>query len=809
MDRRWRHPGTSLSLTLSLVACLCIGSCKRNAGSPLFEDSGGAQRPVLLIPSSAWGEDVPSKVQLYRRSLAVVVGIDRYAHLPRLEAAERDAREVARALQARGFRVRTFLGPEATRDRIASALGDELHRIAHEDDRLIVYFAGHGVSVGEGHAQVGYLMPVGGDPERPAATGIAMTEVVRWFGRYRARHVMFLADACYSGLALSSRAVGLRPAMERYLQAITTRRARVALVAGGAGEQANEWVNEGRRQGLFTHYLLRALDGAADANGDCVITSDEIVAYVKPEVSKQAQLLWGAEQHPQSGRSGEGELIFLTAPGGDGKGCKTPITAHQGATMPHVAASSPLERPHAEVAALPPAAATPTSRPEIAIPRRAVYPDVDLAVEQLLDEALALQVDRDARAATVRQAWCALAAHDAAAFYGPQAREACAQWRRHERFAQTGEQAAQAEYRRLLGYLALRHLDRAQRIEAVQRYLALFAGQAETGAVRAAAGLLKTMQSREAVKRLALDGAARPDANGPAARLQTDLPEGWVRIAPGRFTMGTAPDERPRDPDERQRQAQVRRPFLMMRHEVTQQQWRAVLGTNPSTFAGCGAECPVEEVTFWDALAYCNARSQAEGLPQCYALEGCDKPGAGALRCRGATFSGTGCLGYRLPTDEEWEYAARAGTRTATYAGELKIPMRRTAPSLDAIAWHGGHNEARYAGAMDCSDWAGRARPVGPCGTNPVGRLKPNAWGLHDMIGNVWEWVWSGEVPGEGTGEGSARVEAPRRVARGGGWYNDARDCRAANRFVLSADAHYFNLGLRLVRTVAPTEELQ
>ncbi len=775
---RQRTP-TRLCCLFVFALLLPSSGCNKQRAERLFAGAP-APRPVNLSLSETPGDMPARQLTLYQSSLAVVIGVDAYEHLPPLRAAESDAKELARRLKARGFEVRTLLGAQATRQRIASVLGDELHRVADKDDRVLIFFAGHGVSVGEGDARVGYLMPAAGDPTQPAATGVAMTEVVRWFGRYRARHVMLLADACYSGLALSTRAAGLKPAMERYLEAVTSRRARIALVGGGAGEQVNEWVDDSGTRGLFTHFLLQALDGAADTNGDCVITSDEIVAFVRPEVARQAQLLWGAEQHPQSGRSGEGEFVFLTHPAGDGRGCHTPITAPKKTRAEAPKAVTPVvaDRPTLPAEAL-------TGGPAVLIRGRATYPDMDLAVERKLQAALDLQAKASATGQQKERAWCELAALPEAALYRGDTETACRRWRGHNAAHGDRGQAVRRERARLAAWLALRKPAAEERRAAIGAFVTMFPTQGKHPALLAARKALAAMERGEAQVALA-----------PA------VPKGWVRIEAGTFTMGTPKGVRPRDRDEHRVEVRIRRPFLLQSKETSQRLWREVMGRNPAGFNGCGSECPVEEVTFWDALSFCNALSKREGLPACYRLEGCagDVMGGG-LRCTKATWEGLDCEGYRLPTEEEWEYAARAGTTTATYAGHPRIKARRTDPGLDAIAWHGGHNAVDYAGAGDCTHWEGRAAVIAGCGTNPGGQLQANAWGLHDMIGNVWEWVWSRPDPRKGDYGAPFTVSAARRVSRGGGWYNDVRDCRAANRFALHGDAHYFNLGLRVARS--------
>lgn len=244
---------------------------------------------------------------LYRRSYAIVVGIDRYQSLPVLGGAVRDAKAMTAYLQQQGFEVTTLLDGEATRARLARLIGDELPAKLQADDRVLIYFAGHGVSRGQGDAAMGYLMPVEGDRAAPAATAISMAEVSRWFGQYAAKHVMLVADACYSGLAIGSRSVGIPPETRDYVREVTKRPVRVVLVAGSSGEEANEFGGHG----LFTGQLLQAVTGAADSNRDGLVSSDELAAFVKPQVAQIARRELGASQHPQLGRMGEGEFLFV------------------------------------------------------------------------------------------------------------------------------------------------------------------------------------------------------------------------------------------------------------------------------------------------------------------------------------------------------------------------------------------------------------------------------------------------------------------------------------------------------------------
>ncbi len=248
----------------------------------------------------------------------------------------------------------------------------------------------------------------------------------------------------------------------------------------------------------------------------------------------------------------------------------------------------------------------------------------------------------------------------------------------------------------------------------------------------------------------------------------------FVYIEPGTFMMGSPSSELGRDDDEQQHQVTLTQGFYMAVTEVTQGQWRSIMGDNPSYFKYCGNDCPVETVSWKSCQEFIQRLNQKEKT---------DK--------------------YRLPTEAEWEYACRAGSKTEIYTGSMKVLGGNNAPALDEIAWYGGNSCAEYEGAFNCSGWSERQYACPRCGTKPVARKKPNAWGLYDMLGNVWEWCqdWSKDYAPGCVTDPTGPPSADFRVCRGGSWDSFALACRAAARFDEEPDWKDNLIGFRVTMT--------
>jgi formylglycine-generating enzyme required for sulfatase activity len=239
-------------------------------------------------------------------------------------------------------------------------------------------------------------------------------------------------------------------------------------------------------------------------------------------------------------------------------------------------------------------------------------------------------------------------------------------------------------------------------------------------------------------------------------------------ILAGTFTMGS-PDgtngavaELGRDSSETQHQVMLTKSYQMQTTEVTQGQWKTVMGSNPSYLPACGDNCPVEQVSWNDIQTFVtNMNQRGEGT-------------------------------YRLPTEAEWEYAARAGSATAFANGGItNTGSSPVDPNLNLIGWYWGNSTVTYS-----PNFGGQ-------GTHPVQGKQANAWGLFDMSGNVWEWVQDlyGAYPTGAVADPTGPSTGSSRVLRGGSWYDPAQKCRSASRN--SASPGYVNNlnGFRLVRS--------
>jgi len=309
---------------------------------------------------------------------------------------------------------------------------------------------------------------------------------------------------------------------------------------------------------------------------------------------------------------------------------------------------------------------------------------------------------------------------------------------------------------------------------------------------------------------------AQPEGAPVAVELDGAQRLEFLPVPAGEFVLGSPAEEPGRYEDESPRtQVRITRAFWLGKAPISHAQWRAVMGSglidqvrlaleddreysidgknqtqraywgmardaDPARMLGPEGDDVVMHYVSWeDAREFCRRLTERE-------------------RAAGRLAAG---LVFDLPTEAEWEYACRAGTRTATPAGPIKIAGAMNAPVLDAIAWYGGNSSVRFSGeGWDTANWKEKQYPGGSAGPRNVGLKRPNPWGLHDMLGNTWEWCLDlyAKYPGGVVVDPIASGELSSRVCRGGAWNSPARDCRAGARNWLHGGVRRSSIGFRV-----------
>ncbi len=251
-------------------------------------------------------------------------------------------------------------------------------------------------------------------------------------------------------------------------------------------------------------------------------------------------------------------------------------------------------------------------------------------------------------------------------------------------------------------------------------------------------------------------------AQAAESRFVNSLGMEFVAVPPGEFLMGSPPGEPDRDEDEQQHPVRLTRGFYLQATEVTLAQWWAVMGKSFFRRRQGDPEGPVAKVSWYDAQRF---------------VEALNRLGEGS---------------YRLPTEAEWEYAARSGS-TGAYSWGDTISCERAMYANNSLK------------ADECQGYV-TSRGLPPDQPAPAGSYPPNAWGLHDLAGNVWEWCadWYGPYPTGAAVDPTGPESGIGRVRRGGSWFKFGDACRSANRTYAHPASRYQTTGFRLVWSAAP-----
>ena len=384
------------------------------------------------------------------------------------------------------------------------------------------------------------------------------------------------------------------------------------------------------------------------------------------------------------------------------------------------------------------------------------------------------------------------------------------------------EQERQAELKRQaeLARLEAARQEAEQARKAAEERAAAVARERDEQARRAAEAAAKAERERQAAEAARLAEESRHLRSGMVWKV-ADLALEMMPISAGRFTMGSPASEPGRDSDEKQHEVRISREFWLGKTEVTIAQWRAVMGSSlddqvrkalqDDTIYDFGGGNKKTLRDFWglsrDADPDKRIASRDEQCPMTYvsweeAMEFCRKLTA-RERAAGRLPAG---YEYTLPTEAQWEYACRAGTTGAVYESGYEIRGENNAPVLDGIAWYGGNSCVGYSGGgWDTAGWKEKQYPGGTASYRVVGGKRANAWGLHDMIGNVFEWCadWYGAYPDGAVTDPVGTSSGSGRVIRGGGWVSTASLCRSALRWD-DPGYRFYSLGFRLALSSVP-----
>ncbi len=693
---------------------------------------------ALLVGASAAGN---------KKGAAVIVGNRTYTddRVPEVAYAHNDADAFKRFVTERlGYDPDNVIDlRDATKSQLETAFGVQgnaeglLWRYIDPSggSDVVVFYSGHGVP---GKAGRGYLLPTDSNPDTAELNGYPIDLLYENLSRLQTRSTTVFLDACFSGG--SPRGMLIRSASPVYVEAdVSGTAAGLTVLTAASGAQLASW-DEKARHGLFTEHLLDGLYGAADADSDGQVTARETKLHLDRTMTRAARREFGRVQ--DAGLHGdESAVLSVSSPGGWGS---RPTLG-----PPPAAFTVAVEPADARVRIL-----------NIGPPYRA---GMELAAGSYQVEASApgyvtkTETVKHGTAPTVHQ---------------------FALSRPGQPFTIVAE-PAQAR---------VRLLDHA---EAYRAGMLLPPGSYRVEA--SAEGFVTATETvahsgEPTVRQIALRRAgAQP---GEKFRDCPECPQ-MVVVPAGSFRMGSPSHEQGRQDDEGPVHAVTFRvPFALGVHEVTVAEFgRFVDGTGHSAGNGCytyeGGEWKERDGLGWRNPGF----GQSGGHPvACVSWDDAQAYVEWLSRRTGER--------YRLPSESEWEYAARAGTSTSRYWGDSESGQCRHANGADATL------KERYP------NWTAAACRDGQAHTAPVGSYETNGWGLHDMLGNVWEWTgdcWNASyeaAPRDGSAWGYG--DCAKRVLRGGSWYGGPAGLRAANRSGDSSGLRSSGVGFRVARTLTP-----
>ncbi len=638
-----------------------------------------------------------------RHGVAVIIGNKAYpGRTPDAEYAHNDAAAMKKFVTDRlGYRPGNIIDlRDATKGQMEAVFGTEkaykgklFNWMRPGKSDVVVFYSGHGVPGLQDKR--GYLLPVDGDPNLAEITGFPVDRLYANLAKLPARSVTVFLDACFSGETPKGMLVRATSGLTVTPRAPETARS-LTVITAAQGDQFASW-DEDAKHGLFTRHLLLALGGMADGsgygNGDGKVSLDEAKKYLDEEMTYQARRRYGREQFASI--QGRGGIVLASYDPQQKISIAPPSVQVEEVDASYVAVKT------ANIRAKPTTSSAKIGR---------VARDEAVSVTGKVKGGKWLRVER-ANGGSGYVFGSLLALADEAEI---------ATWGKVRDTKKVDEIAAF-----LRRYPSGHFTARAKQLKAAL-------------APQVAAFISPKIAAPKTVKPAV---GVYPERFRPGDTFKDceECPE-MVVIPPGQFRMGDLSGDGA-DAEKPVHDVRVDYSFAVGKFEVTQAQWRAMMGSNPSRFKGDNR--PVEQVSWDDAKTFVDRLSAKTGND------------------------------YRLLSEAEWEYVARAGTRTKYHWGD----------------------------AFSASKAARGASP------EPVGRYEPNAFGLHDMLGNLWEWTedcWNKSYTGS-PADGSAWLSGScsRRVLRGGSWGIRPGSLRAALRSWLGTGNRSSYLGFRVARTLS------